>query len=73
MTFLELTLSKTASSLNHMYVRASSVLYCGTSHIFKCALLLNARIGFVIEYRKFNLVMYIFLYVKSLLSSLILI
>lgn len=35
MTFLKLTLSKTASRLNHMCVRASSVYYCGTSVIFR--------------------------------------
>lgn len=45
----------------------------GLQMFFKCALLLNACAGFVIQYRKFNLVMYIILYVKSLLSSLILI
>ena len=57
-----------------MYVRASFVYYCGTSvilrlqngqNVLKCALLLNACAGFVIRYRKFNLVMYIFVCKKS--------
>lgn len=41
-------------------------------NVFKRALLLNACAGFVIQYREFNLVMYIFV-CKGLLSSLILI
>lgn len=62
-----------------MYVRASSIHYCATSVIFRgykmvkmflsVHFLLNGCAGFVIQYRKFNLVMYTFLYVKSLLSS----
>lgn len=58
-----------------MYVRASSIYYCGTSVIFtgykmvrmflSVLFLLNACAGFVIQYRKFNLVMYIFFFVRK--------